>query len=62
MDQCMVDIGKNNPDVHRWDKAVFFGPKNSGALQDAEDIARRTGTIAYEIMTGITKRVPRVIW
>ncbi|MCK9169211.1 MAG: alanine racemase [Treponema sp.] len=61
MDQCMVDIGKNNSDVHRWDKAVFFGPKNSGALQDAEDIARRTGTIAYEIMTGITKRVPRVI-
>ncbi len=61
MDQCMVDIGKNNSCVHRWDKAVFFGPANSGALQDAEDIAKRTGTISYEIMTGITKRVPRVI-
>jgi alanine racemase len=61
MDQCMVDIGKNNSDVHRWDKAVFFGPENSGALQNAYDIAQRTGTISYEIMTGITKRVPRVI-
>jgi alanine racemase len=61
MDQCMVDIGRNNHDVHRWDKAVIFGPENSGALQNAEDIAKRTGTISYEIMTGITKRVPRIV-
>lgn len=61
MDQCMVDIGKNNTRVHRWDKAVVFGPACSGALQDAEDIARLSGTISYEIMTGITKRVPRIV-
>ena len=61
MDQCMVDIGKNNTNVKRWDKAVIFGPECSGALQTAEDIAERTGTISYEIMTGITKRVQRVI-
>jgi len=61
MDQCMADIGRNNDSVHRWDRAVFFGPKNSGAVQDAEDIAKRTGTISYEIMTGITRRVPREI-
>ena len=61
MDQCMADIGKDNKNVHRWDKAVFFGPKERGAFTDAADIADATGTIPYEIMTGISKRVPRVI-
>ena len=58
MDQCMVDVGSDG--VHRWDKAVIFGPENSGALQTAADIAKASGTISYEILTGITKRVPRV--
>ena len=58
MDQCMVDVGSGS--VHRWDKAVIFGPKNSGALQTARDIAKASGTIPYEILTGISKRVPRV--
>ena len=58
MDQCMVDIGSG--DVRRWDKAVIFGPENSGALQTASDVAKVSGTISYEILTGIAKRVPRV--
>ena len=58
MDQCMVDVGSGS--VHRGDKAVIFGPKNSGALQTARDIAKAAGTISYEILTGISKRVPRV--
>ncbi len=68
MDQCMVDIGLNNPDVKRWDKAVLFGPKKDAehpeaeALFDADDLARMTGTISYEIMTSIpTSRVSRVL-
>ncbi|WP_407427516.1 alanine racemase [Treponema sp.] len=59
MDQCMIDLGKES-DVQRWDDAVIFGPENSGALQSAEDIARATNTISYEITCGISKRVPRV--
>ena len=59
MDQCMIDLGKES-DVKRWDDAVIFGPENSGALQSAEDIARATNTISYEITCGISKRVPRV--
>lgn len=59
MDQCMVDVGKMS-EVKRWDEAVIFGPENSGALQSAEDIARATNTISYEITCGISKRVPRV--
>ena len=59
MDQCMVDIGKDNKDVKRWDKAIIFGPKENGALYDADDLARMTGTISYEVMTSVSKRVVR---
>lgn len=60
MDQLMIDIGKNNSDVKRWDKVILFGDKDEGAKIDAQYIADKTGTIPYEIMTGITKRVERV--
>lgn len=60
MDQLMIDIGKNNGDVKRWDKVILFGDKDEGAKVDAQYIADKTGTIPYEIMTGITKRVERV--
>lgn len=59
MDQCMADIGPNNNEVKRWDKAIIFGPKDKGAICDAEDLARSTGTIPYEIMTSIGKRVEK---
>ena len=61
MDQCMVEIGKDNPDVKLWDKVVIFGPKESGALNTADDLARIGNTISYEVLTSITKRVQRVI-
>ena len=64
MDQCMVDIGLNNPNVKRWDTAILFGPKKESvgnSLFDAEDIAKQTGTISYEIMTNLSERVQRVI-
>ncbi|MCR4822120.1 MAG: alanine racemase [Treponema sp.] len=61
MDQCMVDIGKNNPDVHLFDKAVIFGPKESGALSTADDLAKIGNSISYEILTSITKRVNRLL-
>ena len=61
MDQCMADIGKDNPDVKRWDKAIIFGPKEKGSIFDADDIAKMTGTISYEIMTSVSSRVKRII-
>lgn len=60
MDQFMLDIGKDNKDVKRWDKVILFGDKTKGAFVDAQDIADATKTIPYEIMTGITSRVERV--
>ncbi|MCQ2241481.1 alanine racemase [Treponema sp.] len=59
MDQCMVELGKGHK-VKRWDKAILFGCAEDGALQTANDIAELTGTIPYEIVCGISKRVPRV--
>lgn len=61
MDQCMVDIGNNNKDVKLWDKVLIFGPKESGSLCTADDIAKIGNTISYEVLTSISKRVERVI-
>ena len=61
MDQCMVEIGKDNPDVKVWDRAVIFGPKESGALNTAEDLAKLGNTISYEVLTALSKRVRREI-
>ena len=61
MDQCMVNIGKNNRDVKLWDKVLIFGPKESGALNTADDLAKIGHTISYEVLTSLSKRVQRVI-
>lgn len=61
MDQCMVDIGKDNPDVKLWDKVLIFGPEESGALTTADDLAKLGNTISYEVLTSLSKRVVRYI-
>lgn len=60
MDQCMVDIGKDNPDVKLWDRVVIFGPKESGAINTADDLAKLGKTISYEVLTSL-KRVEKII-
>ncbi len=61
MDQCMIDLGKKGSESDfRWKEAVIFGPEESGALQTAQDLADKTGTISYEITSALTKRVKRV--
>lgn len=57
MDQCMVCLGKEH-DVKRWDKVTVFGYEKG--CQSADDLAAEAGTISYEILCGINKRVPRV--
>lgn len=57
MDVCMAEVDDS---VKRGDEVFVFGPPECGALQTAQNIADATGTISYEIMTGISKRVPRV--
>ncbi len=60
MDQCMVDLGSAKG-IKRFDRALVFGPKESGALLTADDLARAAGTISYEILTCVGKRVQRVL-
>ncbi|MBZ4018667.1 alanine racemase [Streptomyces purpurogeneiscleroticus] len=57
MDQFVVDLGGESATV--GDEAVLFGPGDRGE-PTAEDWAQATGTIAYEIVTRIGSRVPRV--
>ncbi|MFE6163890.1 alanine racemase [Streptomyces sp. NPDC056486] len=57
MDQFVVDLGGDEPPV--GSEAVLFGPGDRGE-PTAEDWAQAAGTIAYEIVTRIGSRVPRV--
>ncbi|MFD3520958.1 alanine racemase [Streptomyces sp. NPDC058653] len=61
MDQFVVDLG-SGPDadaVREGAPAVLFGPGDRGE-PTAADWAEAAGTIAYEIVTRIGPRVPRV--
>ncbi|MFC7886478.1 alanine racemase [Streptomyces sp. NPDC057376] len=57
MDQFVVDLGGERPEPGA--EAVLFGPGDRGE-PTAEDWAQAAGTIAYEIVTRIGSRVPRV--
>lgn len=57
MDQFMVDVSEIQ-DVHIGKEVVLLG--KSGELElNADGMARMAGTIGYEIVCGISKRVPR---
>ncbi len=56
MDQLMVDVG--DEPVEAGDEVVLLG-RGGGEEITADEWARRLGTIAYEIVTGIGPRVPR---
>ncbi|MFI1356956.1 alanine racemase [Streptomyces sp. NPDC020898] len=57
MDQFAVDLGGDEPEAGA--EVLLFGPGDRGE-PTAEDWAQAAGTIAYEIVTRIGTRVPRV--
>ena len=57
MDNLTIDLGPET-DVESGDEAVLIGRQGSDRIL-AEELARRLGTINYEITTGISPRVPR---
>ena len=56
MDQMMVDVSAV-PDLKEDDEAILWGGTVS---DDAATIARKTDTIPYEVLCGVSRRVPRV--
>ncbi|MGB9803023.1 alanine racemase, partial [Desulfofundulus sp.] len=58
MDQCMVDVTRI-PGVQPGDEAVLFGVQGEQFLP-VEEVASHMGTINYEMVCLISKRVPRV--
>lgn len=57
MDMTMADV--TDEDVSEGDTAVIIGSDGDERIT-AEDVARMTGTIPYEVISLIGKRVPRV--
>lgn len=58
MDQCMVDV-TDVPDVKVGDEAIIMGSDGTNTIL-ADDIAKATGTINYEIICAFGQRLPKV--
>jgi len=58
MDQIMVDVGKIDG-VSVEDEAVLIGEQGGDRIT-AEEVAGRIGTISYEVLSQLGKRVSRV--
>jgi alanine racemase len=59
MDQTLVDVTALRGRVALGDPVVLLGRQGDEEVS-AEEIAARLGTISYEIVTAISRRVPRV--
>ncbi len=60
MDNLTVDLGDTpEADTLRGSEAVLIGGRDEQRIT-AEELARRMGTINYEVTCGLTARVPRV--
>ena len=57
MDNVTIDLGPDT-DVEPGEEAVLIGSQGGEAIL-AEEVARRIGTINYEVTCGISARVPR---
>ena len=57
MDQIMLDV--TGLEVKPGDPVLLLGEQN-GLSVTADDWAEKCGTISYEILTGLTARIPRV--
>lgn len=58
MDQCMIDV-TGIDDVKVGDEVVLFGEQN-GSFISIDELAEKLGTINYEIVCMISKRIPRI--
>lgn len=59
MDWTLLDV-TDVPEVKLGDDVFLIGTSSGGGSVSASDLARITGTIAYEITCGISPRIPRI--
>ena len=61
MDLTLIDV-TNVPDVQIDDQVTLLGwnRQNTGMKIPAEELARISGTLSYEVTCGVSERVPRV--
>ncbi|WP_417910493.1 alanine racemase [Candidatus Electronema sp. PJ] len=57
MDQIVVNIGDG--EAYNGEEVVLIGKQGEDAIT-ADEIATQLGTISYEVLTGISQRVPRI--
>lgn len=58
MDQCMIDVTDVN-NINIGDEVILFG--NDGCAKvSVEELAEKMGTINYEILCMVGKRIPRI--
>jgi Alr-MurF fusion protein len=55
MDMCMVDV--SGIEAEEGDEVIIFGPE-----RPIEDLAKEMGTIPYEVLAGLSRRVKRVYY
>ena len=58
MDMTMVDVTDVKPQARVGDEVVLLGAED-GLAVNVDEIAHWVGTISYEVLTRISKRVPR---
>lgn len=59
MDQCMIDLTDMKKKVFVGDEVILFGRQGEAEL-NVEQVATDIGTINYEVVCMIGKRIPRV--
>jgi alanine racemase len=59
MNMCMIDV-TDVPSVRVEDEVVLLGSQGREKIS-AEEVARDTGTINYEIVTRINPQIPRIV-
>jgi alanine racemase len=58
MDMTVVDI-TGVPGVRTGDVATLLGSEGGESIT-VDEVAELAGTISYEVLTGLTQRLPRV--
>ena len=59
MDQTMIDV-TDIPGVQQGEEVVLIGSQGKERIT-VDDVAKRLGTINYEVISEILARVPRVV-